>query len=139
MAKKLIKENKLVLLALALLALTSCTTTEPDNYITFHCIEENSILGTRSYLIDVRRSTKDTSIYAFSNFYNISNEGDFDVRIKRTNNNLSFSPASQQIGQSEYVIKSGSGTTNNNFTTINFTYTIFNGKSDISVRTTLTR
>jgi hypothetical protein len=139
MEKKLMKKSKIVLLSLVIFALASCVTTEPDNFITFHCVENSSLGTTRNYLIDVRRSTNDTSIYAFSNFYSISNEGDFDIRIKRTNNNLSFSPASQQIGQSQYVIKSGTGVTNDSFTRIDFDYLIFNGKNDVSVKAILTR
>lgn len=132
------KKSKMVLLSLVLFTLTSCVTTEPDNYITFHCVE-NSTSGTRNYLIDVRRSTKDTTIYAFSNFHYVSNEGDCDIRIKRTQNNLTFSPASQQIGFTDFVIRSGSGVTNNDFTWIKFDYVIFNGKNDIPVQTILTR
>ena len=134
------KKNKIILFTLLLIGLFGCHTEEPAKFTTWRCVE-TSIQGQRTYLIDIYRSLKDTTIYTLSNFQNISHEGDYDIRVKIINNSLMFFPTPQQIGNSQYKINSGSGIVRNNFTEIQMNYTVYDydEKSDIAYQAILTR
>lgn len=124
------KKNIQKLAALLLLiTLAGCKTNEPTNFTTWRCLE-NSPAGSRTYLIDMYRSIQDTTIYLISNFHKISAEGEYDVRVKRTNN--TFKIEAQPIGDSQYTINSGSGIINNNSSEMQFNYIIFDRKNNSS-------
>ena len=119
------------LILLVLLAFVSCKTNDPQAFTTWRCVENSAILGSRTYLVDVYKSVKDTSVYLISNFHKVSTEGIYDVKVKRTKNVFSIEP--QQIGDSQYILKLGSGIINNNSTEMQFNYIIYDGQRDVNV------
>jgi len=100
---------------------------------------ESSESGSRIYLINIYKAEKDTNTYLISNFHNISYEGDYDVIVKKNNNNLTF--ITEQIGSSQFVIKSPTGTVNANFTQMTLDYNIYNmdDKSEIGYHVVYSR
>jgi hypothetical protein len=88
--------------------------------------------------VDVYK-TKDTTVYLFSNFHNVSTEGYYDIKVKLTNNKYSFTPIPQRIGDSKYVIKSGSGTFDASHNQMIFDYNIYDGISEIPVQAIFSR
>lgn len=139
MAKSKMAKNKILLFILLIAGLVSCNHNEPVDFVTWHCTE-TSLNGQRTYLVDVYK-TKDTTVYLFSNFHNVSTEGFYDVKIQFKNNKYSFNPLPQQIGDSKYVIKSGSGTFYPGLNQMIFEYNIsdYNGQNEIAVRAVFTR
>lgn len=134
------KKIKSILLASIILLPFSCVTNNPVNYTTWHCVE-NSELGSRTYLINLYKAKNDSNTYLISNFHKVSYEGVYDVILKNTNNKLAFTPTSQQIGDSQFQIRSGSGTMNTNFTLMTLDYNIYdsNEKRDIGVHAVYSR
>lgn len=132
------KSSKIVLLTFVLGILFSCNTNEPLNYITLHCVE-SSESGSRTYLVNIYKAAKDTNTVLISNFHNISYEGDYDVMVKNENGNLTF--LTEQIGNSQFVIKSPKATVNANFTQMTFDYNIYNmnDKSEIGFHAVYSR
>jgi len=132
------KNSRIIILAFVLYTLLSCSTNEPSNYTTWHCVE-SSESGSRIYLINIYKAEKDTNTYLISNFHNISYEGDYDVIVKKNNNNLTF--ITEQIGSSQFVIKSPTGTVNANFTQMTLDYNIYNmdDKSEIGYHVVYSR
>lgn len=134
------KKNSLALFIFPIILLCSCVTNDPTNFVTYHCEETRAGLP-RNYLIDLYRTKADTNTYLISNFYNLSTEGLYDIKIKVSNKKISFIPTPQQIGSSQYVINSGGGTvdTNSNFGQMILDYTIYDGKTEIAVHATYTK
>jgi hypothetical protein len=124
--------NKLILLGLILLTVCACGTTEPTNSTNWHC-EESSVNGSRTYLVTIYKTIKDTTIQLISNFHNRSIEGEYDVKVKLTGKGYTFNPLPQQVGSSQYIIRSGSGKANANSTQIDFDYTIFDTQKNIEL------
>ena len=132
--------NKLILLGLILLTVCACGTTEPTNSTStkpanstnWHC-EESSVNGSRRYLVTIYKTIKDTTIQLISNFHNISVEGEYDVKVKLSGKTYTFSPLPQEVGSSQYIIRSGSGKANANSTQIDFDYTIFDTQKNIEL------
>lgn len=134
------KKNSIIILTLVLIGFSSCVTNEPTTYTTWHCVEVSPALGSpRTYLVDMYRERKDTTLYLLSNFHKISIEGDYDVAVKIINKKLTFERLREPIGNSLYRINSGSGTVNSDFTQMEINYNIYDGSSEISVQATYTR
>jgi hypothetical protein len=85
------------------------------------------------------KSPKDTTLYLFSNFHNVSADGFYDVTVNLKNSKFTFNPLPQQIGSSLLVVKSGSGIRNASFNQIEFNYNIFDGKKEMAVKAIYTR
>ena len=101
----------------------------------WHCEEFQSLGGTRTYLVQIDRIKSDTTEYFISNFYNVDTNDGLKVTLKGYK--LTF--AQQQVGNSKYVLKSGSGSVNAGFTRMDLTYQIYDGQSDINVNAIFTR
>ena len=137
MASSKMAKNKFLLFGLLMTCLVSCTHNEPVDFVTWRCTE-TSVNGQRTYLVDVYK-TKDTTVYLLSNFHNVSTDGYYDVKVKLINNKYSFTPIPQQIGDSKYFIKSGSGTLNRSLNQMIFDYNIYDSKNEIAVHAIYTR
>jgi hypothetical protein len=131
-------KSKFASLGALLVILCACGTSDPTSYSTWHCVE-TSPMSSRNYLVDIYKTKKDTTIYLISNFHKISVEGEYDVKIKLTGKKYSFNPVPQQVGNSQYIIRSGGGVANATSTQIDFDYVIYDGISDMAVHATYTR
>jgi len=133
-------KTKSILLTLVLFLTFSCVTNDPVNYTTWHCVE-SSELGSRTYLVNLYKAKNDSNTYLISNFHNVSYDGLYDIILKNTNGKLAFTPAAQQIGDSQFQIKSGSGSINTNSTQMVLDYFIYdsNEKRDIGVHAVYSR
>lgn len=78
-------------------------------------------------------------MFLFSNFHNVSTEGFYDVKVKLSNHKYSFTPVPQQIGDSKYFIKSGSGAINSNQNQMIFDYNIYDSQNEITVHAVFDR
>ena len=117
----------------------SCQNNAPVDYSLiggpWHCEEFQSLGGTRTYLVQIDRVRSDTTQYLISNFY--TNNPTDGVITTLKGSKLSF--VQQQIGTSKYILNSGSGTINADFTRMDLTYLIFDGQNDIKVNAVFTR
>lgn len=137
MGSRKMAKNKFLLFVLLMTGLVSCNHNEPLDFVTWRCTE-TSLNGQRTYLVDVYK-TKDTTVFLFSNFNNVSTEGYYDVKVKRTNNKYSFTPIPQQIGDSRYFIKSGSGTFDSSLNQMIFDYNIYDSQNEIAIHAVFSR
>jgi len=131
------------IISLFLIAVVSCNDNQPiaKNSIvgSWHCTE-STIYGSRSYLTDIYRLKSDSTQYLLSNFYNISTDDIADVRAKLAAKTLTINPMQAiNTGSITMTVKSGKGTVANDFSRIDFDYTIYNGASDITVHAVYTR
>jgi len=131
-------------IAIFMLIFTACDNNVPvpvHNSLqgSWHCVE-NSINGTRTYLIDIDPLRTDTTQYLISNFQNITFDGLNMVNTKRTGSTLTIVP-NQSItnGTTTIIVKSGTGVISNAFKRIDFVYYIFDGHNDIQVQAAYTR
>ncbi|MEI8272666.1 MAG: hypothetical protein WCG08_08580 [Paludibacter sp.] len=109
----------------------ACTVSGPTNVTTWNCAE-SSIKGSRTYLVDFYRESKDTTLYLISNFHNTGFEGT-DVEVKISSGKLTFNrPLPQNIPTTSYIIKSGSGVVNKESNVISIDYVIYDGLNDIA-------
>ena len=129
---------------LSLLAVfVSCKDTGPATYKTlvgaWHCTE-NSIYGSRSYLIDVYRTKADTTVYLLSNFHNITTDDTGDVRAKLKGSTLTIE-VQQTItsGSTSLTVISGTGTVAADLKQIDLDYKVFDGKTNNNVHALYSR
>ena len=134
----------LLIAAVSVLIFSACDTNVPvpvHNSLqgSWHCVE-NSINGTRTYLVDIDPLRTDTTQYLISNFQNITFDGLNMVNTKRTASTLTIVP-NQSIsnGTTTIIVKSGTGVISNAFKRIDFVYSIFDGRNDFQVQAVYTR
>lgn len=136
--------KRILVITISVLAVfVSCKDTGPATYKTlvgaWHCTE-NSIYGSRSYLIDVFRTKADTTIYLLSNFHKITTDDTGDVRAKLIGSTLTIE-VQQTItnGSTSLTVISGSGTVAADLKQIVLDYKVFDGKTNNDVHALYSR
>jgi hypothetical protein len=94
--------------------------------------EVNPLSGTRVYIVEIDRSKSDTTQYLIRNFY----DADINEFVFAQLRGSTLSLPDQTI--SNVRIKSGTGTVNKNYTSIEFDYNIYDG-NDTRVHGSFTR
>lgn len=95
--------------------------------------EEQSTLGTKTFLIEIDPRTVESDMWVISNFHNVGDS--YFAKVSLTDLKFTF-VQNQQIGG--VTIRSGSGTMNEDYTRIVFSYKLYEG-GDMLVEAICTR
>lgn len=115
--------------------LCACGGNDPLAYKTWNCTE-NSVLGTKRFLVYVYPVKTDSTKFLFSNMHNITTDDIGDVYVRIVGSKITID---EQAFGNGYRIKSisGSVTAKNHQMTIN--YILNDGKTDITINASFTR
>lgn len=127
--------KKLLFITLLGTALASCGGNDPLAYQTWNCTE-NSVEGTKRFLVYVYPVKTDSTKFKFSNMHNITTDDIGDVDVKIVGGKITVT---QMAFGNGYQIKSGSGTVISKNHQMKINYILYDGKSDISINAEFTR
>ena len=119
--------------------LTSCVDNGPKVYTSisgsWRCEEYNPITGTSNYLVEIDRQLKDTTQYVITYFENTTYD-DF-IFVHLTGSNITI--PTQQIGTKQLEVRAGSGVVAPDFKRIDWSYSVYNGITEVKVQAVYTR
>ena len=135
------KKQSVFLSLILLLSFVSCVDQTPVVYNSvignWRC-EEHSMAGSRVYSVEILKTKNASNLeYAIFNFHNVDNNEAAIATLSGTKMTIN---ENQPVGFSQINVLSGSGNViGTDFKRMEFNYTIFDGKTTLTITTILTR